>query len=133
MKLMKERQTKAKLAIHEILSALEKPMAAMELVDALEKRGLSVNKTTVYRELEKLLLKREISEVDFGEGQKRYEITHGDHHHHVVCTSCETVVELEIEQQLARIQSTVAEQSGFKIQKHLVEFFGMCTSCAKSV
>ena len=104
-------------------------MAAMELVDALDARGLSVNKTTVYRELEKLLLKGEISEVDFGEGQKRYEITHGDHHHHAVCTNCESVVELEIEPQLEQIQSSVAKQSGFRIQKHLVEFFGLCRRC----
>jgi Fur family ferric uptake transcriptional regulator len=126
---MQERQTKSKLAIREILSTSEKPMAAMELVEALDKRGLSVNKTTVYRELEKLLLKGEISEVDFGEGQKRYEITHGDHHHHAVCTNCEAVVELEIEPQLEQIQSSVAKQSGFRIQKHLVEFFGLCRGC----
>lgn len=133
MPIMQERQTKSKLAIREILAATEKPMAAMELVEALDQRGLSVNKTTVYRELEKLLLKGEISEVDFIDGQKRYEMTHGDHHHHAVCIKCETVVELEIEPQLARIQSTVAEQSGFKIQKHLVEFFGMCAGCTKNV
>jgi Fur family ferric uptake transcriptional regulator len=128
---MQERQTKSKLAIREILSASEKPMAAMELVEALDGRGLSVNKTTVYRELEKLLLKGEISEVDFGEGQKRYEITHGDHHHHAVCTNCEAVVELEIEPQLQQIQSSVAKQSGFRIQKHLVEFFGLCRRCER--
>jgi Fe2+ or Zn2+ uptake regulation protein len=126
---MQERQTKSKLAIREILSASPKPMAAMELVEALDKRGLSVNKTTVYRELEKLLLKGEISEVDFGEGQKRYEITHGGHHHHAVCTNCESVVELEIEPQLVSIQDSVIKQSGFTIRKHLVEFFGLCDRC----
>ncbi|QQR60828.1 transcriptional repressor [Candidatus Uhrbacteria bacterium] len=130
---MQERQTKSKLAIREVLSASQKPMAAMELVEALGGRGLSVNKTTVYRELEKLLLKGEISEVDFADGQKRYEMTHGDHHHHAVCMSCEAVVELEIEPQLEQIQSSVAKQSGFRIQKHLVEFFGMCGSCSKTV
>lgn len=126
---MQERQTKSKIAIREILSTIQKPMAAMELVEALDKRGLSVNKTTVYRELEKLLLKGEISEVDFADGQKRYEITHGDHHHHAVCTNCETVVELEIEPALKQIQFAVAKQSGFRIQKHLVEFFGLCRRC----
>jgi Fe2+ or Zn2+ uptake regulation protein len=130
---MQERQTKAKLAIREILSASEKPMAAMELVEALGGRGLSVNKTTVYRELEKLLLKGQIAEVNFGEGQKRYEITHGDHHHHAVCSTCETVVELDIESELAAIESSVAKQSGFTIRKHMVEFFGMCGSCSKTV
>lgn len=128
---MQERQTKSKLAIREILSASEKPMAAMELVEALGGRGLSVNKTTVYRELEKLLLKGQIVEVNFGEGQKRYEITHGDHHHHAVCTNCDSVVELEIEPQLESIQVAVIAQSGFTIRKHLVEFFGLCRTCAK--
>jgi len=130
---MQERQTKSKLAIREILTSADKPMSVMELVQALDERGLSVNKTTVYRELEKLLMKGEISEVDFGEGQKRYELTHGDHHHHAVCTNCETVVELEIEPELQHIQSTVAQQSGFRIQKHLVEFFGICAGCPKSL
>lgn len=130
---MQERQTKSKLAIRDILSTSEKPMAAMELVEVLDKRGLSVNKTTVYREIEKLLLKGEISEVDFADGQKRYEMTHGRHHHHAVCTNCKTVVELEIEPELESMQSTVVKQSGFRIQKHLVEFFGMCGKCTKTV
>ena len=107
----------------------KQPLSATELIEALLRLGLAVNKTTVYRELEKLLKKNEISEVDFGEGQKRYELTHGDHHHHAVCTECRAVVELEIEGRLGDILSMVTKQSGFRIEKHLIEFFGVCEAC----
>lgn len=117
--------------MRKILVLAEKPVSAMDLVKSLLALDLPVNKTTVYRELEKLLKKGEISEVDFGEGQKRYELTHGSHHHHALCMNCHAVVELEIEPQLDILQNAVARQSGFHIQKHSVEFFGLCRSCQK--
>lgn len=118
------RQTKTKRALLDLLGKTKAPLSVPEIVDKL-----GVNKTTIYREL--AAFKDQVSEVDFGDGLKRYELTPEGHHHHAVCTGCQRVVELEIEPSIAKLESAVRKQSGFKLGKHLIEFFGTCKACAR--
>jgi Fur family ferric uptake transcriptional regulator len=54
-----------------------------------------------------------------------------EHHHHLICSVCGTVVEFttcdlgELEQRLSR-------ETGFKIEGHLLEFAGCCPDCQKT-
>lgn len=121
---MPSRQTKNKRALIERLGRSRAPVSVQELVQAL-----GVNKTTIYRELEAFTASGEVSVVDFGDGQKRYELTPEGHHHHAVCMGCQRVVELEIEPSIAKLEQAVKKQSGFKLSKHQIEFFGLCKSC----
>ncbi len=123
------RSTKTKRAFLTILEAAQSPLSAPEIQLAAESAGLNPNKTTVYRFLEAATTAGELSVVDFGDGVKRYEHTHGAHHHHAVCTSCRAVTEVTIEPQLEKVMNEVARQSGFSIERHLVEFFGRCKAC----
>lgn len=122
---MTSRMTKAKKALLAELEAAHGPLSVSELV-----RKLGVNKTTVYRELAAFMAAGDVSEVDFADGQKRYELTPDGHHHHAVCMECKTVVELEIEPTVKKLEQSVTKQSGFVLRKHLIEFFGLCRDCA---
>jgi len=128
---MIERQTKSKRALREIFASAKQPLTPVELMNLLEKSGIFFNKTTIYRELDRLREKGEIAIVYFADGHTRYEMTHGDHHHHAVCTKCKTVIKLEIESELEQLQVAIAKKNGFTIRQHLVEFFGMCRACVK--
>ncbi len=121
--------TKTKRAFAEIIDSSPTPLTAADLLIEAKKRGLRANKTTAYRFLANATKLGEVSEVDFGDGVKRYEHTHGAHHHHVVCTQCDTVAEVEIESELVRLSRAIALASGFSVEKHQVEFFGRCPSC----
>src|SRR3990167_4015653 len=49
--------------------------------------------TTVYRSLESLVGLGLVQAVDFGDGEKRYELVEpGEHHHHLVCQRCKRSV-----------------------------------------
>lgn len=122
------RTTKAKRALAAVLEAAEKPLTVAEILSLLDKQ-LSINKTTVYRFLDVAVRSGELSEVDFGDGQKRYEHTHGTHHHHAVCTACSKVSEIEIEPEIERLMQHISQKSGFAIDRHVVEFFGRCRAC----
>jgi Fe2+ or Zn2+ uptake regulation protein len=123
------RSTKTKRAFLSVLEAAQGPLSAPEIQAAVEAARLHPNKTTVYRFLDAAVKAGELSVVDFGDGVKRYEHTHGAHHHHAVCTSCRAVTEVTIEPQLEKVMSEVTRQSGFSIERHLVEFFGRCKAC----
>jgi Fur family ferric uptake transcriptional regulator len=72
-----------------------------------------------------------VKRFHFGSGGARFELLpEGDdgHHHHLVCTECSQIVELEdcFPQEL---QERIAVRNGFKAVTHKLEFFGVCPQC----
>ncbi|HEY9773509.1 MAG TPA: transcriptional repressor [Planktothrix sp.] len=87
--------------------------------------------TTIYRSLE-LLAKLNLVQAVQIEGEKRYErIVPGEHHHHLICTSCQANIHLDqcfIEQ----FSDKVHARHDFLVKGHILEIFGLCAAC-KSV
>lgn len=101
-------------------------LSAVEIQEQLEKKGLVLNKTTIYRALEKMLTEGRLCRHSFGRDKLLYELR--DHHHdHAVCESCGKVMVLKcgetIEKQL--------HQPDFKPSHHHLTVFGTCANCSK--
>ena len=76
------RITKIRQAMIEALVAARNPVSAPQLLEQVSLKHPSVNKTTIYRELDFLADNQILSEIDILDGMKRYEILHPNHHHH---------------------------------------------------
>jgi len=124
------RMTQVRRAMVEILCRHKGPISAAELITSLKRRSLTVNKTTVYRELHFLLEKRIVREVDLLEGMKRYEILdESDHHHHMICLKCRSIQCIEMGHDLDEIESQILKNHDFKVLSHTLEFVGLCGRC----
>jgi Fur family ferric uptake transcriptional regulator len=90
----------------------------------------NIGYATVYRTL-KLFAESGIArEIQFGDGQTRYEhVAAGEHHDHLVCTRCAAIVEFENET-IEQLQAEVAASHGFLIEKHKLEIYGLCQKCS---
>ena len=84
---------------------------------------------TIYRTLEILTRLGLICEVHAGGNCRSYLMRRpSEHHHHLICSECGTVIDFtdcdlnELEQRLSR-------ETGFKINGHLLEFLGQCQDC----
>jgi len=124
--------TKTRTLLVKIFQPDRLPLTELEIRDRLSKAGTKVNKTTVYRELAHLKKNKFISEIEFGDGKKRYELDSGKHHHHLVCTACNKIDEIYADNDIGLIEKQIVQQKRFKIQSHSLEFFGVCESCAKN-
>ena len=118
-------------AILEILRRHPHPMTNREIFGSLPKGDCDL--ATIYRSMHLLENMGMVKRFDFGDGIARYElVAAGDdgHHHHLICTRCADVVELEdcfpIE-----LEKTIAARNGFKAITHKLEFFGLCPECQK--
>ncbi len=108
-----------------VIKVLEKnkyPIDASTLV-----KKMRVNKTTVYRQLDKLVASDKVIEVELGDGKKRYELKGLDHHHHLICNNCGIIEDVEFDEKI--IMDEVNSKTSFKIEKHNLEFFGTCVNC----
>jgi Fur family ferric uptake transcriptional regulator len=121
--------TPVREAVLHIIYDQSAPLAVPELADQLAESGLTPNKTTLYREVEFLLQQRIIQEIDLGDGKKRYEKKSEHCHHHLVCTSCQKIECVDLDDELHQMIHTIEQKTNFTIYEHMLEFFGMCKKC----
>src|SRR5262249_51109132 len=116
-------------ALLEVLRAQAHPMSIKELFAALS--GSPCDLATIYRSMRLLETMGMVKRFEFGDGIARFELLHeGDdgHHHHLVCTRCAGVVELE-DCSMQEMEKQIAAHNGFKAVTHKLEFFGICPQC----
>ena len=132
-----ERLTPARRLIIELFVQQDAPVSADDIRAALTKKKVTVNKTTVYRELEFLLTAGFIRPVYLNDQRKYYELAlvDNEHHHHVVCRDCGRVEDIEVEgveKLLAPLEKKLAKKIKFADIRHSLEFFGWCGKCRRS-
>ena len=124
-----ERITPTREALLEIFCRHLKPQTSQELLLSLEKKGFKVNKTTIYRQLEVLTKVGLIKEINFADRAKHYELASDNHHHHLVCQSCNKVEDVNLDNDLDKQEQTILKKNHFKVLQHSLEFFGLCGKC----
>lgn len=136
LKQRKFKITKVRQGIIEQFAKAKTPLSANDLIEYfhnignnVNERSSSPNKTTIYRELAFLLSENFIKEIEFGEGQKRYELEDFKHHHHLICLNCRKVEDIELQVDLEKEEARFLKQNGFKVINHSLEFFGYCKNC----
>lgn len=123
------RVTGPRRAVLEILRRHPHPLSSKEIFGELP-RGEG-DLATVYRSLHLLEGMKMVKRFDLGDGVARFELlAEGDdgHHHHLVCTRCAKVVEIE-ECFTRELEQKIAVSNGFKSITHKLEFFGVCPGC----
>ena len=100
-----------------------------ELYNTVLKSEPKIGLATVYRTLALLTKSGLALEMDFGDGQKRYESSYRTvHHDHMVCTECGKIIEFN-HPLIEKYQEEIAKENSFKITSHKLDLFGYCLDC----
>jgi Fur family transcriptional regulator, peroxide stress response regulator len=83
---------------------------------------------TIYKTLETLKQMGEVLELEFSDGSNHYDGLRPAAHPHVLCRRCGRIEDVEVEG-VATLESEAARASGYQIQAHRIEFYGLCRSC----
>ena len=122
------RMTRQRTAVVAALTDIDDFRSAQQIYDLLQQRGDAVGLTTVYRALQALTADGDIDLIIGDDGEARYRRCSGGHHHHLVCRSCGTTVEVA-GPTVERWASRIAEDHGFIEAGHTVEITGVCPAC----
>jgi Fur family ferric uptake transcriptional regulator len=127
-----ERSTAPRQLIARSLVRLGKSGAvfsADDLIQRLHKSNPRIGRATVYRSIEKLVKMKVLDRIDFNDGTHYFRLcSSGGHHHHLACTGCHRVVDMDICLDEARMASVGREKS-FTIEDHAITLFGLCKDC----
>ena len=103
--------------------------SAQEIHASLRGGGHRIGLTTVYRALQSLADTDEVDVLRNDDGESTYRACSAGHHHHLVCRTCGTTVEVE-GRAVETWADRMARQHGFVDIAHTVEVVGTCAGCA---
>lgn len=123
------RRTAQRDLILEIFLQTEEHLSSENLYWLVREKDPTVGQTTVYRTLKLLTEAGLAREVRFGDGKTYYEHHYNhEHHDHMICTECGTVVEF-FSPEIEDLQESIAAEYGFKLTQHSMRIFGVCGEC----
>lgn len=123
------RQTKQRAAVRAKLAEVNEFVSAQQLHSLISATGNPVGLATVYRCLQAMDNGGEVDSIMGTDGEARYRLCGGEHHHHLVCRSCGKTVELQTES-VEKWVRAMANAHGFTEVDHSFELMGICTHCA---
>ena len=102
---------------------------ADELLHFLHRRHMPVSRATLYRTLDHLAVAGLVKKHRFGQGHALFEHIYGrQHHDHMVCDRCGTVLEF-VNEEIERLQDQVCAAHDFLATNHVMQIFGICARC----
>lgn len=113
-----------------ILKILEggEHLSAETVYRQLLDQGEDVGLATVYRVLTQFETAGLVRRHHFEGGHSVFELNQGEHHDHLVCAGCDTVVEF-VDETIEKRQVAVAKDAGFQMTDHSLIIYGVCHSC----
>jgi Fur family ferric uptake transcriptional regulator len=122
------RLTAPRRSVAALIADQDGHFTAAGLVEAARARRLGVGRATVFRTLEVLEDLGAVERLDLPTGEHAYVGCEPAHHHHVVCARCGRTDPIA-DAGLRTIVDDVARRTGYRVDEHRLEMFGLCPDC----
>ncbi|HET7082408.1 MAG TPA: Fur family transcriptional regulator [Candidatus Limnocylindria bacterium] len=123
-----ERVTRQRLLVADALAASGRRLTAEQLYRSLRRRDPAIGRATVFRTLETLVEAGVARRLELDGHVYAYVACLPAHHHHIACTRCGRVEEID-EAYVTPIAERLAEEMGFEIDDARLDFYGRCATC----
>ena len=121
--------TNARLTVLNVLENNDGHLTSAEVLEQVDKIDSSIGRASVFRTLD-LLTSLSIIRPTYMNSSMTptYVLMPDGHHHHIVCTNCNRIIEFE-NCGLGAIAAELEERLHVKLTGHLLEFYGLCDKC----
>ncbi|WP_336789244.1 peroxide-responsive transcriptional repressor PerR [Paenibacillus sp. MMO-177] len=119
---------------HAILSYLMGSMShptADEIYKSLSPNFPSMSVATIYNNLRLFVEAGLVRELTYGDDSSRFDADLSDHYH-AICKSCGQIVDFEYPP-LLEVERAASNKTGFKVEGHRMEIYGVCSNCSETV
>ena len=124
------RITPQRLAVLRLLAASEGHPSVERIYETVRQEFPTTSIATIYKTVNLLKQINELLEISFPDGSNRYDGYKPFPHPHVICVRCKKIIDPDLGS-LKDITAEAADQTGFDILSHRLDFFGICSDCKK--
>ncbi|MCL2281045.1 MAG: transcriptional repressor [Dehalococcoidia bacterium] len=122
------RITPQRMMILNAINGASGHISAEEIYESIRQSYPGLNISTVYRTLELLQEMGFVTETDMGDGRIRFHSAGHERHHHLVCSVCGKVIDLD-EEMLTPLAAMLNTKYGFRADLRHMTIFGRCKNC----
>jgi Fur family ferric uptake transcriptional regulator len=124
------RLTKQRVIVAEALAAARRALSAQELYERIKPNHPTLGRATVYRALEAQVQDGMASRFERDGHVSAYFACDTEHHHHLVCTRCQRVEDVD-ETVVGPMLASVGRRHDFQVDHAALDFYGLCGSCRR--
>lgn len=128
---MSQRNTEPRRILQKKLVELYRSGATFAMDDLwleLRAKHAPIGRATVFRTVEHLVQSEIVDRIEFADGTRRYRVCGGTHHHHLACSRCHRVIEIQACLPDTAL-SAIADRNEFEIEGHSLTLYGICRAC----
>lgn len=123
------RLTAPRRALAELIAARDGSIfTAADLEADVRSGGLGIGRATIFRAIDLLESVGAVERLDRPTGEHAYVACAAAHHHHVICARCDRSIEVG-DLGLGAVAREVTRRTGYRIDGHRLELFGLCPTC----
>jgi len=126
------RLTGPRRAVADLIARYDGHFTAAELEAFARDRRIGISRATLFRALDLLSELNVLERLDLPTGEHAYVACAPAHHHHLVCSRCGRTTEVD-DYGVAAAVDEIARRSGYRIEAHRLELFGLCRNCQAKV
>ena len=123
-----ERVTRQRLLVANALAAAGRQLSADQLYRGLRRQVPDIGRATVFRTLETLVEAGVARRLELDGHVYAYVACLPKHHHHLACTRCGRVEEID-EAYVRPIAERLEREMGFEVDDARLDFYGRCATC----
>lgn len=124
-----ERVTPQRLTVAGALAEAGRRQTADQLWRRMRRIDQRIGRATVFRSLEALVAAGVARRLELENHVYGYVACQPEHHHHLACTTCGRVSEID-ESFVRPVAERVQAETGFQIDDARLDFYGRCAACA---
>jgi Fur family peroxide stress response transcriptional regulator len=125
------RVTPQRAALLRLIASSEGHPSASDLYDQIKARFPTTSPATVYKTLHLLKELDEVLELGFSNDDNRYDGSRPYPHPHLICIRCRKITDPQVSL-VDSLAAEVAQQSGYNVLSHRLDFYGLCPGCQQS-
>ncbi|HIW33191.1 MAG TPA: peroxide-responsive transcriptional repressor PerR [Candidatus Paenibacillus intestinavium] len=124
------RMTPQRHAILSFLMDTKSHPTADDIYKALSPTYPSMSVATIYNNLRLFVEAGLIRELTYGDDSSRFDADLSDHYH-AICKCCGSIVDF-IHPPLLEVERVASVSTGFIVQGHRMEIYGLCQKCSST-
>jgi len=127
------RITNERLLILDSALGMKSHFDADELYMKMKNNFIRASRATVYKTLDLMSECGILTKHNFKGDRSRYETKYGrKHHYHIICVSCNRIVEFE-DTRIEKLQEKICKEYNLTLLDHTLQVFAMCNDKSKCI